>query len=163
RIVSDYPVKFRRSPGMRGLPTPERRGRLEDLRRFIRSSDSDWLLIATWLLSTLRPSGPFPVLIVHGEQGSANSTTSRILRAMVDPATASLRSEPRDARDLMIAATNGWILAIDNLSRLPLWLSDALCSLSTGGGFATRALYTDGDEKTFEPQRPTILNGIDEV
>jgi len=163
RIVSNCPVKFRRSPGMRGLPTPERRGRLEDLRRFIRSSDSDWLLIATWLLSTLRPCGPFPVLIVHGEQGSAKSTTSRILRAMVDPATASLRSEPRDARDLMIAATNGWVVAIDNLSRLPLWMSDALCSLSTGGGFATRALYTDGDEKTFDAQRPIIRNAIDEV
>ena len=54
-------------------------------------------------------------------------------------------------------------MAIDNLSRLPLWLSDALCSLSTGGGFATRALYTDGDEKTFDAQRPIILNGIDEV
>jgi hypothetical protein len=30
-----------------------------------------------------------------------------------------LRSEPRDARDLMIAAINGWLVAYDNLSLLP--------------------------------------------
>ena len=38
----------------------------------------------------------------------------------------------------MIAANNGWVVALDNISYLPPWLSDALCRLSTGGGFATR-------------------------
>jgi hypothetical protein len=163
RVVSDPPVKFRRPGGMLALPTPARDGQLAELRRFIPARDGDWLLIASWFLSTLRSTGPYPILIVHGEQGSAKSTTARLLRAVVDPAAAPLRAEPRDARDLMIAATNGWVLAIDNLSRLSPWLSDALCSLSTGGGFATRALYTDGDEKIFSAQRPVILNGIDEV
>src|SRR5436305_515316 len=81
----------------------------------------------------------------------------RLLRSLVDPSVTPLRSEPREVRDLMIAATSGWVVALDNLSRLPQWLSDSLCRLSTGGGFATRELYTDSDEVLFDAQRPALL------
>jgi len=63
----------------------------------------------------------------------------------------------------MIAATNGHLLAFDNLSSLPGWLSDALCRLASGGSFALRQLYTDADEVLFQAARPTILNGIEDV
>jgi hypothetical protein len=46
---------------------------------------------------------------------------------------------------------------------LPNWLSDALCRLATGGSFAVRQLYTDDEEMLFEPARPILLNGIEEV
>ncbi len=42
-------------------------------------------------------------------------------------------------------------------------MSDAMCQLSTGGGFGTRALYTDGEEAIFDAMRPQILNGINPV
>ena len=51
-------------------------------------------------------------------------------------------------------------MALDNLSFLPPWLSDALCRVSSGGGFATRSLFTDSDEFIVDVQRPLILNGI---
>ena len=60
----------------------------------------------------------------------------------------------------MIAARNGWLLMFDNLSWLPRWLSDALCRLSTGGGFSTRQLYTDVDETLIDVQQPSLINGI---
>ena len=82
---------------------------------------------------------------------------------MIDPNSATLRSEPRDARDLIIAANNSWVLAFDNLSHLPVWFSDALCRLATGGGFSTRELYTDSEEVLFDAVRPVILNGIEEL
>jgi hypothetical protein len=63
----------------------------------------------------------------------------------------------------MIAASNAWVIGFDNLSGLPADLSDALCSLATGGGFATRELYTDADEKLFSSMRPVIVNGIEEL
>jgi hypothetical protein len=63
----------------------------------------------------------------------------------------------------MIAANNGWIVALDNLSGLTPALSDALCTLATGGGFGTRELYTDDEEKLFEATRPILLNGIEDV
>jgi hypothetical protein len=82
---------------------------------------------------------------------------------LIDPNSSSLRSEPRDARDLIIAATNSWVLSFDNLSHLPVWFSDALCRLATGGGFSTRELYTDSEEVLFDAVRPVILNGIEEL
>ena len=69
----------------------------------------------------------------------------------------------RDARDLFIAANNGHVLAFDNVSRMPDWISDTLCRLSTGGGFATRQLYTNQDEVLFDAARPVILNGIEDM
>ena len=117
------------------LPTPESGGSLRELRTFLNVEDSTWPLVVAWLVAALRPRGPYPVLALFGEQGSAKSTTGRLLRDLVDPNSAPLRAEPRDGRDLMIGANNSWCLAYDNLSHIPPWLSDALCRLSTGGGF----------------------------
>ncbi|MGA9996644.1 MAG: DUF3854 domain-containing protein [Pyrinomonadaceae bacterium] len=162
-IVSDAPVKFRRTKGMKSLPLPVSGGSVPALRQLVNVSDGDWPLLISWLAAAFRPDHPFPVLVLHGEQGSAKSTVSKMLRNLIDPNIAPLRSEQRDERDLMIAATNGWIVALDNLSRLPVWLSDALCRLSTGGGFATRTLYENDEETLFMAMRPIILNGIEEL
>ena len=58
---------------------------------------------------------------------------------------------------------NAWVLAFDNLSGIRDQLYDALCRLATGGGFATRQLYTDDEEIIFSAKRPIILNGIDDI
>jgi hypothetical protein len=164
RVIGTPPVKFRRAKGMLPLPEPMRGGTLAALRPFVNvDNDNDWRLVVSWLLAALRPIGPYPVLVVYGEQGSAKSSLVRVLRALVDPNTAALRTTSREEHDLIIAATNGWLIALDNLSHLSAWLSDALCRLATGSGFATRELYTDADETIFAAQRPIVLNGIEEV
>jgi hypothetical protein len=106
-----------------------------------------------------------PLLLVccSTEQGTCKSTLAALVRALIDPNASTLRALPREDRDLFIAASNGWILSFDNVSRLPDWISDTLCRLATGGGFATRALYTDDDERLFSAMRPIILNGIEDV
>jgi hypothetical protein len=149
---------------MRPLPEPTRGGSINELRPFLNvSSDADFVLIIAWLLTALRHRGPYPVLTLVGEQGSAKSFFMRLMRLLVDPNSAPLRTLPRDARDLFIAATNGHVIAFDNLSGMALWMSDALCRLATGGGFATRRLYTDQDETLLEAMRPIMLNGIDDI
>jgi hypothetical protein len=164
QVIVNAPVKFRRARGMLPLPEPRLGGSLGELRRFVNVGNrEDWVLLRSWLVAALRPRGPYPLLALHGEQGLAKSTTARALRGLIDPNTASLRSEPREERDLMIAATNGWCAAFDNLSRMPMWLSDGLCRLATGGGFATRELYANDEEILFDAQRPIILTGIEEV
>ena len=74
-----------------------------------------------------------------------------------------LRALPRDERELFIAASNGHVVAFDNLSGLPPWLSDTLCRLTSGGAFSTRRLFTDQDEILFTAARPVILNGIEDI
>jgi hypothetical protein len=103
------------------------------------------------------------VIVLSGEQGSAKSTFSAILRALLDPNTAPLRALPREDRDLFIGASNSHVLAFDNVSGLPAWISDTLCRLATGGGFAVHQLYTDQDEVLFDAARPVILNGIEDI
>jgi hypothetical protein len=164
KVVERPPVKFRRSRGMLPLALPEPGAHLSDLRCFLNlGSDEDWIAVASWLHAAARPSGPYPILILHGCQGSAKSSFSHVLRSLIDPNVASLKAEPRELRDLVITAMNSWVLALDNLSSLPIWLSDALCRLATGGAFSTRQLYTDNDEILFNVQRPVILNGIEEI
>jgi hypothetical protein len=163
-VVHDCPVKFVRRRGMLALPEPTRGGGIDDLRGLVNVPDADsWALIVACLLAALRPGRPFPVLAVNGEQGSAKSTLCRMLRALIDPNQAPLRRPPREDRDLMIAATNSWVIAFDNLSGIRPELSDALCCLATGGGFGTRELYTDDGEKLFSAMRPVVVNGIEEV
>lgn len=162
-VESDHVVKFRRTRGTMALPTPEKGGSINDLRRFVNVTDEDWPLVLAWLAAALRPNKPFPVLVLHGEQGSGKSTTAKVLRLLIDPNKSPLRSSPKDERDLMIAANNSWIISLDNLSSMTVGLSDSLCRLSTGGGFATRELFTDSDELLMSLTRPILLNGIDEV
>ncbi len=158
------PVRFRRPRGMLALPVPKRGGTVDELKQFVNVSDDDsWRLVVAWLVQALRPRGPYPVLLLQGEQGSAKSTAERLLRALVDPSAAPLRTTPRNEHDLYIAATNGWVIALDNLSNLKPWLSDALCRLSTGGGFSTRTLYENREEELFDATRPLVLNGITDV
>jgi hypothetical protein len=164
RVIESPPVRFRRASGMRSLPMPVSGGSVAALRSFLNvHSEADFMLVVAWALAVLRDRGPYPVLVVSGEQGSAKSTFSAILRALLDPNTAPLRALPREDRDLFIAASNGHLLAFDNVSGLPAWISDTLCRLATGGGFAVRQLYTDQDEVLFDAARPVILNGIEDI
>jgi len=163
RIVDVPPVKFRRPTTMDALPLPARGGSIELLRRFLNVADDDaWHLFVGYLVAAFRPVAPYLVLLLYGEQGSAKSTTTRIIRSLIDPGQSPLRSEPREAQDLLIAARNNWVVAFDNISHLPGWLSDTLCRLSTGGGLSKRQLYTDQDEIILDAQRPQVLNGITE-
>jgi hypothetical protein len=161
RVVQDVPVKFRRPRGVQPLPRPSPLGRLDDLWGFVNIvDDSARRLLVGWLVAALRNVGPYPLLSLHGEQGSGKSSASRVIRRLLDPHRVPLRCEPREPRDLAIAAGNAWVLALDNLSHLPDWLSDALCRLATGGGFGTRQLYSDDEEMLFDAMRPVLLNGI---
>jgi hypothetical protein len=164
RVIDRAPARFRRAAGMRPLPVPERGGAISELRPFLNlASDGDFVLIVAWLLACLRDRGPYPILAVSGEQGSAKSTACAMVRALIDPYAAPLRSLPREDRDLFIAANNGHLLAFDNISNIPPWLADSLCRISTGGGFQVRELYADKEEVLFDACRPVILNGIEDV
>jgi hypothetical protein len=163
-IVSDTPVRFRRPGGMQGLPVPERGGSIEDLRPFLNLRDqNDFVLVIAYLIAALHPPGPYPVMAVSGVQGSAKSSFSRFVRAIIDPNISPLREIPQNKRDFFIMAKNSHVIAFDNLPRVPDWVSDVLCRLSTGGGLSTRRLRTDDDEMLFDATRPIILNGIEEV
>jgi hypothetical protein len=165
-VIPESPVWFRRAPGITALPEPLRGGRLSRLRELLHIEDGrQWILTVAFLLAALVPPSEiqYPPLILQGPQGSGKTVRAELTRSVIDPSSIPARSAPRDERDLMIAAKNGHIISFDNLSGLAPSLSDALCRLSTGGGFAVRSLYTNDEECLFRAKRPVILNGIDQV
>jgi hypothetical protein len=185
RIIDNPPVRFRRAAGMLPLPEPVHGGKIGELRSFLnvkngkgdedvendkddkddndKGGDKDFVLAVSFILAALRDRGPYPLLDLFGEHGAAKSTFTAVLRKLIDPNSAALRALPREDRDLFIAASNAHLLAFDNVSKMPDWISDTLCRLATGGGFATRQLYSDQDEALFDAMRPIILNGIEDI
>jgi hypothetical protein len=59
------------------------------------------------------------------------------------------------------AAAGSWVVAVDNVSAIPDWWSDALCRAVTGDGDVRRQLYSDGGLVVFAFRRVVLLNGID--
>jgi len=171
RLVENPPVRFLRRRGMLPLPQPQakhsatsRRKAIDKLYSYVNvAGESDFYLLVSYILAALSGRGPFAVLVVLGEPGAAKSTLERLLKELLDPNKAPLRAPPRDTRDLFVAANKSYLIAFDNLSDMPDWLSDSLCRLSTGGGFGTRELYTDEDEILFDAMRPVVLTCVDNV
>ena len=167
-IVASPDVRFRRNRGLLALPLPERTDTpLSDLLLRVvnvhQDNTRDVRLLTAWLVGAVRGVPPYPILLINGEHGTAKSTACRTIRRILDPNTADLRLTPKEPRDLMIAAINSHVLAFDNLSAIPEWLSDALAQIATGGGFSTRELHSDNDEVLFSAAKPILMNGITDV
>lgn len=162
--VSDPAVRFRRTRGMLPLPEPVSGGDPQELLQFVNIRNrASQVLFLSWIVAAFRPRGPYPILALHGGQGSAKTTCGAVARKLIDPSEVTLRTGPRDERDLMIAATNAHVIGYDNISSIPHWLSDAVCRVASGGGLGTRQLYTDEEETIFSVQRPIMFNGIEEL
>lgn len=161
RIVSQPPIYMRRGAATRQLPMPVHGGSIEDLRKLVHvTSDDDLTLVAAHALGSLAARGPYFVLMFVGGAGSAKTSAGRAVRALTDPSKLPLRSAPTKIDDLMVSARWSAVVAFDNLSTIPEWLSDGLCCLATGGGLGKRVLYSDGEEVVIDVQRPVILTAI---
>ncbi len=160
-VVDDPPVKFIRSDSSRALPEPAQGGSVSQLRAFINCNDDDFKLIVAWLTAALwGKASSYPVLMLSGEQGSGKSTMAKLLRSLVDPAAVDLATPPNDDRSLFVMASNTHVMSLDNMSKIDGRLSDAICRLATGAGFATRKLHTNNKMNWFAGARPIIVNGI---
>ncbi len=60
-----------------------------------------------------------------------------------------------------MSASGSWVVALDNLSGITLWLQDALCRAATGAGNVRRQLYSDSELAVLNFRRVIITTGID--
>ena len=163
RIMSEPTVRFIRSKAMRPLPVPTESGSLDSLWRLSNIAEEDHPLVLAWILECYRSETPYPVLELIGEQGSAKSTTQATLRAFIDPNKVMLRGRPKGVEDVYVAAGSNHLISLENLSGISPELSDALCTIATGGGQAGRQLYSNDEENIIEAHNPVVLNGIGAV
>lgn len=159
KVVPNVPVRFRRSGGG-AFPEPVAGGDLSMLGRFLNTDEQGLRVVVSWMLSAFRPDAPCPILYLSGEQGSAKSTATKVIRSLIDPTRAITSSMPDKEDDLLVSAQHNWVVSYDNLSHISASMSDAFCRLVYGASMRKRELYTDGEEVVISAQRPCLLNGI---
>lgn len=155
------PVLFRRTALTGALPVPVKGGNLDELWQLLNVTEDDRPLVLAWLVAALQPGIPHPIVAFTGEQGTGKTTAARALARVYDPSPAQIRKAPRDVEGWVVAAMGSWVAAVDNVSTIPAWFSDALCRAVTGDGDVRRRLYSDSDLAVFSFRRAVILTGID--
>lgn len=154
------PVIFRRTEVGQAMPIPIRGGELDALWTLCNIDPAEQPLVLSWLLATFMPDAACPILVLVGEQGSAKSTSARVLASIVDPCMPQLRRPPVSDVDWPAVAQVSRVVALDNMSHVPDRLSDPLCRAVTGDGDVRRRLYSDGNVVPFAFKRAILLNGI---
>lgn len=168
QVLNDMTPKFRRSPSTKPMVRPVGEAYAQhgwelfcDLFGF---EDLDSMrLIYAWMMYALWPEGPYPVLALIGPPDSGKSTILRVIRRLIDPQTPESTGLPISERDLVLTASQSRLLALDNLSYLPPWASDALCRVSTGTGGHTRRQYTDTEQLHLGGCCATVLTGVNQI
>lgn len=143
------------------LPVPVTGGSLDALADLVNADESTRRLIVGYLVAGLIPDLAHPILAVFGEQGTAKTSLLRLLAALLDPSPAPTRTAPRELRQWAVTASASWFVALDNVSAIPEWLSDALCRAVTGDALPDRALYTDADVSVISFRRLLAMSSID--
>lgn len=147
-----------------GLPDPEESGdRAESVARARRLGGQQLLVLAEVVHAILSPRSPKVIPILNGDDGSGKSHAAAKLGAVIDPSIVQHVPVPESEQDLLALALNRATISLDNVSRIDLWLSDALARLCTGTGLAKRRLYTDRDEVVSRLIPRIVLNGITAV
>lgn len=153
-------VRFRRPSGCGAMPQPGTGNGLTRLTQLLGLEGRNAVLFIIFLMNCMRPNGPYMFLIVEGVQGSGKSALSTIIRRIVDPNAVPKGRLPKNEHELMIIASENFLLLFDNASIVRWDLSDSLCAIATMSGFSTRKYYTDNELRTFLVCRPVLLNGI---
>src|SRR5262249_43727001 len=143
------------------LPLPVRGGNLAELQELFNLKDvHNFKLVVGWLLASLYPKGPFPLLFLHGPEGTAKTTLADGLKFLIDPSVVLHYGKPRNEELINMAGRAGWVQSWDNLSALPDWMSDTFSRFCTGQGDIKRTLYETDKAYLSFMARPQILTAI---
>jgi hypothetical protein len=164
KIIDSSPYMFTRTELTGSMPEPVAAGDgdIAPLWAHINVTEADRpVLLAVMIDALIQPGTAKPVTCLQAEHGSAKTTTAKCMVQLVDPLTVPVRGAPRNEENWLSTAAGSWVVALDNLSTIQDWLSDALCRASTGDGNVKRALYTDDNLSVTKFRRAVILTGID--
>ena len=101
-LLDAHDLPFVRSPRMRALCAPLGGYSIGEIFRPFANvaHDDDFILIVAWLVASFRERGPYPILVLNGEQGSGKSSFARRLRSLLDPSSPPIQGPPKDEQAL---------------------------------------------------------------
>lgn len=126
-------------------------------------SDEYLLCFLAELCTFFLPNINNPILVLSGGQGTSKSTTSRKIKALVDPANSDIMSIPEKEDGLYASLSNSYIVAYDNIATISNTYSDILCTAVTHGTAVKRKLYSDNTLHEIKLHTNIILNGIENI
>jgi hypothetical protein len=149
-IVADAPVLFHRPRDMAPLPRPEQgdtQEGIDHLFRLVRIKDrtSKHVILGS-LHQGLGGTGENPLINIVGPPGAAKSTLAATMIRFIDPrAGGGLYWPPKTVQDLYVLAASRSVFALNNMTAIDAVMSDALCTITEGGVYGARKLFTDGE------------------
>ncbi|HEU5029047.1 MAG TPA: hypothetical protein VFV01_29335 [Spirillospora sp.] len=162
-VVDKSPILFRRTKATLPYPEPVRGGSLDEVTSLFNVGKYDLDLLKAYLVLSFVPEIQHAVLYINGEQGTGKSDLTKMLVMLMDPTSVPLRKKPRDDKDWSSAANASWVVPLENMSKIPEWLSDDLCRAVSGDGVIERQLYTNDDISVRAFKRIIVLNGIEVI
>lgn len=160
-VVTECPYTFRRTQNTGAMAEPQRGGKVQTLFRYLHVSKPDRKLVIGLLVDALiNPNTAKPITHFCGEHGTAKSGSTTCLASLIDPTVLPHHGPPKDLITWATTASASWVVALDNISTVPDWLSDAMCRTATGSGLSKRSLYTDDDLSILVFRRAIVMNGI---
>jgi hypothetical protein len=158
-VVDEIEAPLIRHRGMLELREPKRDGDIHELRQFVNVKDEDFVLFCGVAAGLFNTFGNYITAIFCGPAGSGKTTAARFMRGLVDPHKIDTRAFT-SVRDLNHGAGNTHIISLENVSKISDDLSDAICRLNTGMGYAERLYYNQGKEFMTSLHCPVLINGI---
>lgn len=134
---------FIRPPHQRALCEPKQSSDYFLLFQHLRiEQDSQKLLILAWMIASLYAGTPTPILIFVGQQGSAKTTATKRIKALIDPSSAPVLSAVVPSQLHHILSQHA-VPALENVGLLTREIADLICAAVTGSTVQKRKLFTD--------------------
>ncbi len=158
QLHQDHPHAFRHSRGNLPLPEPLRHAGPSGLQRIVNLSRRELILVHSWLTAALRPSGPYPILVLTGPTGSGKSSAASILRTLIDPSASPVGRIPSTARAFYEHAWHNWILAFDDVTHVSPSVATSLAHTASGSRYLLSERGNDREPLVFHLGRPIVLS-----
>lgn len=159
-ITNNFPILFRRYTHQQPQTEPSRNGNAWDIFKYLNIHEENHLLVLVYVISCFIPDIPHPIFHPHGQHGAGKTTLCNVIKRLCDPSSIEAIITPRDATQLIQVLAHHHVCLFDNMSDLPVWMSDILAQACTGGGFSKRQLFTDDDDIVYQIKRCIGINGI---
>ena len=133
---------------------------LDEIVKLYRINNEDKIVFKSHLICYFLTGFPIPIAIIHGEQGSAKTSTSSGMKSLHDPEGENALSLPDKVDDLAVNLSRHSTSNFDNCDKITTEISQFLCKAVTGTQYVKRGLYTNADEFSLTLKSKISLNGI---